>query len=124
MIDQEVQALEMMEDEAIRDAALDFIKLLGVDPTPDAISQLCGPYALSLMIMSTRGYSPDGATWKSKGWKGLVHDILNKAGRIKYHSWRHNDFDSDSAVDIITFAGMYWRLRNRGSKWGELGEPG
>lgn len=111
------------QDVADRDAAHDFIKAMGLEPTPDAIAQLAGPFALALSIMCERGYDPEGATWRSKGWKGLVLDILNKAGRLKYHSWRHNDFDGDSAVDIINFAGMYWRQRNQGPKWGELGEP-
>jgi hypothetical protein len=106
-----------------RDAAYDYLKRLGLEPTPDAIGQLAGPFALALSIMCDRGYSPEGATWKSKGWKGLVHDILNKAGRIRYRSWLHDEFDGDSAIDIINFAGFYWRQRNRGPKWGEFGEP-
>jgi hypothetical protein len=121
---QEEMILEEIDDDVIHDAAFDFIKVLGVNPTPDAIDQLAGPYALSLMIMSTRGYAPDGSTWRSKGWKGLVLDILNKAGRLRYRSWRHDEFDGDSAIDLVTFGGMYWRLRNKGTKWGELGEPG
>jgi hypothetical protein len=112
------------DDEGSRDAAYDFIRSLGVDPTPDAVSQLAGPFAEALKIVCERGYDPDGATWASKGWKGLVHDILNKSGRLKYHSWRNNRFDGDSAIDLINFAGFYWRNKNRGSKWGELGEPG
>jgi hypothetical protein len=109
---------------AIRDAAHDFIHGLGVDPTPDAIDQLAGPFAECLRIMCERGYDPEGTTWASKGWKGLVHDILNKSGRLRYNSWRHNRFDADSAIDMINFAGFYWRLKNKGSKWGDLGEPG
>jgi hypothetical protein len=114
-----------MDDEAAREAAYTYIKTLGVTPNPDAIEQLAGPFALALQIICDRGYDgEEGTVWKSKGWKGLVHDILNKAGRIKYNSWRHNNFDSDSAIDIINFSGFYWRLRNEGSRWGELGEPG
>ena len=115
-----------MNDEAARDAAYEFIKKLGVNPTPDAISQLSGPFSEALRVMCERRYDhePGNELWRSKGWKGLVQDILNKAGRIKYHSWRHNDFDADSAIDIINFAGFYYRLRNEGSRWGELGEPG
>jgi len=107
-----------------RDAAYDYLKSLGVTPTPDAISQLAGPFSEALRIMCVRGYDSEGATWISKGWKGLVHDILNKAGRIKFHSWRHNNFDGESAIDLINFCGFYYRQRNEGSKWGELGEPG
>jgi len=111
-------------DEKYRDEAFTFIRSLGCDPTPDAIGQLAGPFAECLRIMCARGYDPEGHTWRSKGWKGLVHDILNKAGRLKYHSWHNNKFDPDSALDIINFAGFYWRQENKGSKWGDLGEPG
>jgi len=114
----------MPNEDTVRDKAFDFIKALGAEPVPDAIEQLIGPFALALTIICERGYDETGALWRSKGWKGLVHDILNKAGRIKYNSWRNNKFDSDSAVDLINFSGFYWRLRNEGSKWGELGEPG
>lgn len=111
-------------NDGMHDAAYDFLRKLGLEPTPDAIDQLSGPFAVALRLMCERGYDPIGDTWKTKGWKGLVHDILNKAGRIKYHSWRNNDFDGDSAIDIINFAGFYYRLANSGTKWGELGEPG
>src|SRR5215469_358470 len=105
------------EDTADRDAAYDYLKRIGLEPTPDAIGQLAGPFSYALQVMCERGYDPDGMTWKSKGWKGLVHDILNKAGRLRYHSWRHDVFDGDSAIDCLNFCGMYWRLRNRGDKW-------
>jgi hypothetical protein len=113
-----------MAGDPVRVAAHQFIEQLGVEPTPDAVSQLAEPFAEALRIMCMRGYDPEGATWASKGWKGLVHDILNKAGRLKFNSWRHNRFDGDSAIDLINFSGFYWRLKNKGSKWGELGEPG
>jgi len=114
----------MPDDDTAHDEAYDYIKSLGVEPTPDAVEQLAGPFAAALVIMCERGYEPDGSTWRSKGWKGLVHDILNKAGRLKFHSWRHNRYDPDSAIDLINFSGFYWRQKNKGSKWGELGEPG
>jgi hypothetical protein len=59
-----------------------------------------------------------------RGWKGLVHDIVDKAFRLRLRSWNRNEFDPDSAIDLINFAGFYVRLRNKGHKWGELGEPG
>jgi len=117
------QLHEAVEEDRIREAAYDFMKALGLEPTPDAISQLSGPFALALTIMCERGYDPDGRSWKVKGWKGLVVDILNKAGRIKFHSWEHSEFDPDSAIDLVNFAAFYWRLRNEGSRWGWLGEP-
>lgn len=114
----------MVDEDDVRAAAYEFMRKLEFNPTPDAISQLAGPFALALQIMCERGYDPEGGTWQTKGWKGLVHDILNKAGRLKFNSWRNNRFDADSAIDLINFSGFYWRLRNEGSKWGELGEPG
>jgi hypothetical protein len=107
-----------------RDAAYDFLKRAGLEPTPDAIEQLSGPFLYALEVMCTRGYDPHGRTWRQKGWRGQVHDILNKAGRLKYHSWFHRDFDPDSAIDMINFCGYYYRLRNEGLPWGEMGEPG
>jgi len=115
-----------VSDEVVRDAAYYYINTLGVEATPDAVEQLLGPFSEALRVMCSRRYEdePGSELWRSKGWKGLVHDILNKAGRIKYHSWRRNNFDADSAIDIINFAGFYWRVKNKGSKWGELGRPG
>jgi hypothetical protein len=115
-----------MAGDPVRVAAHQFMEVLGMEPTPDAIDQLAGPFAEALRVMCERNYNfnPGDELWRSKGWKGLVHDILNKAGRLKFHSWKHNRFDADSAIDIINFSGFYWRLKNQGSKWGELGEPG
>ena len=96
------------EEDNSSDAAYDFIRRLGVDPTPDAVSQLAGPFAEALKIMCTRGYDTNGSTWKVRGWKGIVHNILDKAERIKFHSWQNNRFHGDSAIDIINFAGFYW----------------
>lgn len=110
--------------EAERDAAFDFLSKLGLDPTPDAIGQLAGPFSEALKLMCTRGYDREGRTWKSKGWRGLVHDVLNKAGRLKYHSWNNSRFDPDSAIDLINFTGFYWRQNNEGPEWGEWGPPG
>jgi hypothetical protein len=73
--------------------------------------------------MCTRGYSPTGATWKIRGWKGIVQDIMDNAFRIRYHSWRASRFYPNGALDMINFAGFYYRLGCQGSKWGELGEP-
>jgi hypothetical protein len=110
--------------DASREAAYDFMHKIGLDPTPDAIGQLAGPFAEALRIMCERGYDREGRTWRDKGWRGLVHDILNKSGRIRYHSWLHSRFDGDSAIDGINFNGFYWRQRNQGPRWGTWGEPG
>jgi hypothetical protein len=115
-----------MDEDKVRDAAYDFIKTLDVTPNDDAISQLSGPLAVALMIICERGYStnPGAETWRLRGWKGMVHDILDKAYRLRFRSWFRSEFDSDSAIDLINFAGFYWRMRCEGAKWGELGEPG
>lgn len=113
-----------VNEENARDAAFDFMRKLGLDPTPDAIGQLSGPFAEALRIMCERGYDREGRTWKVKGWRGLVHDILNKANRLKFHSWDHSRFDGDSAIDLINGAGFYWRQNNEGPEWGDWGIPG
>ncbi len=114
-----------MDNEAAREAAYDYFRKVGImEPTPDMIGQMTDAFLPCLRIMYERGYDPEGSTWRNKGWRGLVHDILNKAGRLKFHSWRHSRFDPDSARDIINFAGFYLRLENQGRPWGEWGEPG
>lgn len=113
------------EDQAdtIRQAAMQFMSSCGLEPTSDSLDQLTFAFLPALRIMCERGYDPNGQTWKRKGWRGLVCDILNKAGRLKFHSWTNNDFDPDSAADIINFAGFYYRMQNEGAPWGEWGEP-
>ena len=111
-------------EEKLAYAAEDFIRAAGLEPTQDALDQLTGPFREALAVMCTRGYSPDGATWRIRGWKGLVHDILDNAFRIRFHSWRNNRFYANGAIDIINFAGFYWRTKAEGPAWGELGEPG
>jgi hypothetical protein len=109
------------EEELIDDPAFDYIISLGVDPTPEALAQLSGPFAKALIIICTRGY---GDLWKVRGWKGLVHDIINKTERIRHLSWINNEYHEDSAIDLINFAGMYVRMGNDGPKWGKVGDPG
>jgi hypothetical protein len=111
----------MIDNEIHRDAAHDFIKALGLEPNSEAISQLSGPFAEALRVQIERDY---GSLWKSKGWKGLVQDVLNKAGRLRYRSWLRNGYNPDDPIDIINFAGFLWQTGNEGPKWGELGEPG
>jgi hypothetical protein len=110
--------------EADRDAAFDFLQKIGLTPTPDAIGQLAGPFAEALTVMCERGYDRRGRTWRGHGWRGQVHDILDKAVRLRFHSWSNRRFDADSATDLINFSGFYWRLRNEGPAWGEWGDPG
>jgi hypothetical protein len=115
----------MEDNDRHRDAAHDFMKACGLDPTPDAIGQLSGPFLEALEIICTRGYSPGQSFfWQKRGWKGLVHDILDNSLRLRLFSWERNSFYPNAAVDMINFCGFYLRLKNAGPKWGELGEPG
>jgi hypothetical protein len=112
-----------------RDLAFTYLSELGLDPNIDAIEQLAGPFTKALEIICTRGYTRQEDNnkeffWMARGWKGLVHDILDNAFRIRLFSWERNEFYENGALDIINFAGFYLRQRNKGSKWGELGDPG
>ena len=119
----------METNESHRDAAYDYLKSVGLEPNPDAVGQLSGPFTDALAIICERGYTKadeDGSSffWQRRGWKGLVHDILDNAFRLQLFSWKQNEYYENGAVDLINFAGFYMRLRNKGSKWGEMGEPG
>lgn len=109
-------------NEADRDAAYDFLKKVGLEPTPDAIANLSGPLLESLRIVCERGYSE--RMWRMRGWKGMVHDIIDKAFRLRFRAWEQNSFDEDSPRDMINFCCYYLRLRNSGKPWGEMGNPG
>jgi hypothetical protein len=110
-------------NESHRHAAYSYLKAVGLDPTPDAIGQLSGPFTAALEIMCKRGYSPDGSFWKIRGWKGIVQHIMDNAFRIRYHSWRASRFYPNGALDMMNFAGFYYRMGCEGDKWGELGPP-
>lgn len=104
--------------------ATNVLSEFGIDnPNKDAIDQLMDVFIPCLKIMCERGYDAQGKTWREKGWRGVVHDILNKAGRIRYRSWLKNEFDRDSAIDLINFCGFYIRMNNEGEPWGTWGEP-
>jgi hypothetical protein len=106
------------------EAAAQFMDLCGLTPTVDSVNQLVEAFLPALRIMIERGYDPNGDTWIKTGWRGLVWNILGKAGRIRFHSWRNGDFDGDSAIDLINFGGFYYRLGNTGEPWGDWGDPG
>jgi|SRR5215831_58711 len=117
------------DNEDHRDAAYDYLRKVGLEPNLDAVGQLSGPFTDALEIICTRGYTraedeDPHFFWERRGWKGLVHDILDNALRLRLFSWEQNRFYENGAVDIINFAGFYLRLKNRGKKWGEMGEPG
>lgn len=107
-----------------RDAAIEFMERCGLEPTRDAIDQLAEVFLPCLRIMTTRGYDPDGETWRAEGWKGIIGKILDKSNRIWYHGWKHGRFHDDSVLDLINFAGFYRRLGHTGEAWGVRGEPG
>jgi hypothetical protein len=121
---------KMEYDEQRRDAAFDYLRRIGLKPNPDAIGQLAGPFSVALEIICTRGYTdadqdPDDTPfWQARGWKGVVHDILDNALRLKHFSWKQNQYYPNGALDIINFAGFYLRAGNKCSRWGEAGEPG
>jgi hypothetical protein len=101
-----------------------YLEACGLKPTPDAIAQLRDAFLPALQIMCERGYDPDGQTWKGKGWRNLVRDIMNKSERLRFHSWTNSRFDKDSAIDLINYCGFYVRLENQGEPWGTWGAPG
>jgi len=116
--------------ELTRDAAFKYLTDVGLDPNLDAIEQLSGPFTEALAIICKRGYfrqeDDEDAKffWMKRGWKGLVHDIMDNAFRLRLFSWERNEFYENGAVDLINFAGFYLRLKNHGPKWGEMGDPG
>jgi hypothetical protein len=118
-------AEEAASEDRLREAAYDFMKAAGIDnPNPDAIGQLTEAFLPCLRIICERGYDPEGQNWRQKGWRGLVHDILDNAYRIKDRSWHKREFYPNGALDIINFAGFYLRMENSGPAWGSWGEPG
>lgn len=120
----------MEDDETARDAAYDYMRAVGLKPNPDAIGQLTGPFTAALEIICTRGYSdaeedPEMEPfWAARGWKGIVHDIMDNALRLRLFSWQRNEFYENGALDIINFAGFYLRRQCKGKRWGDIGEPG
>jgi hypothetical protein len=108
----------------ILDACLEFFKATDMEPIPDAVEQMALVFYKALRVMVERGYDPKGGTWKSSGWRGLLLEIRKKLTRLWHRSWLHSAFDPDSALDLVNYAGMYYRFRCQGDPWGELGEPG
>jgi hypothetical protein len=105
-----------------KEAAEDFLKYCGLDPTPDAVDQLVEAFLPALRIMIERGYDPSGKTWRDGGWRGLVYELRKKIDRLWYRSWLGRQFDKDM-YDVINYAGFYIRLKCHGEPWGTKGEP-
>ncbi len=105
-------------------AAYSYFKAHGLKPTPDAIAQLEDVFLPCLAIMCSRGYDPNGLTWKAEGWRGMIWKIRDKSDRLWFHGWKQGRFVPDHALDLINYAGYYFRLAHMGSPWGTRGEPG
>jgi hypothetical protein len=105
-----------------KEAAEEFLKYCGLDPTPDAVDQLVEAFLPALRIMIERGYDPTGKTWRDGGWRGLVYELRKKIDRLWYRSWLGRQFDKDM-YDVINYAGFYIRLKCHGEPWGTKGEP-
>jgi hypothetical protein len=105
----------------LADIAAKFMYECGLDPTPDAVGQLVEVFLPCLHIMTTRGYDPDGGTWRSAGRLGTLTDVKKKFDRLWNRAWKHGVQHDDSAIDLINFTGMY--LRNDADGWGPWGEP-
>jgi hypothetical protein len=107
-----------------RRAAERFLADCGLPLVPDAVDQLADAFLPALRIICERGWHPEGNTWREAGWRGMLYKIREKSARLWYRSWVKGGYDSDSSMDLINFAGFYYRLGNQGKEWGEWGEPG
>jgi hypothetical protein len=107
------------------DAAYTFFERIGLTPTPDAMEQLLEVFLPCLKIMCERGYDPDGESWRDKGWRNQVIEILERADRIHFNCWTHSRPDENNTRDIINYAGFLLRSdwKNEWGKWGEPGGP-
>lgn len=114
------------------DAAEDFLRKCGLDPTPDAIAQLADAFLPALGIMCGRNpdgtgrtiYDIEGKTWRAEGWRGMLWKMADKYGRIWFFGWKRGLFHLDSALDLLNYTGYYVRLAHRGKAWGKRGKPG
>jgi hypothetical protein len=108
-----------------RRAAISFLDECGIIPNPDAVDQLVTVFLPALSIISSRGYDPDGQTWREGGWRGVLFEIQKKARRLWFRSWRNGQYDHDSAIDMINYLGFYIRIGSEdGEPWGQWGNPG
>jgi hypothetical protein len=100
-----------------------FLRDIGLTPTPDAVRQLVDAFVPCLRIMTERGYESDGSTWKEGGWRSQLVDVRKKFARLWFHGWRQGIFKPDHPLDLINYAGFYYRLGMSGKPWGDWGEP-
>jgi hypothetical protein len=103
--------------------AVMFLENMGLTPTPDAVGQLLEVFFPCLAIMCSRGYDPNGATWREGGWRSQLVDARKKFKRLWFHGWIKGIFIPDHGWDLINYVGYYQRIAMRGAPWGEWGEP-
>jgi hypothetical protein len=123
-VKEQVTKVFEMKDPGFAKSARKFMLDCGLKPTSDAVEQLVDVFLPCLKIMCNRGYDPEGKTWKKEGWRGMLWKIRDKADRLWYRGWKRGQFDYDSPLDLINYAGFYYRLHNEGDPWGERGAPG
>lgn len=109
------------EYETPMDAAYTFMKGVGLDPTPDAVSQLTEVFLPCLRIMCERPWDPNGKTWRKSGRLGVLSDARKKWERIWERLWIHGKAHDDSVFDGINYLGFVLRSEDNG--WGEWGQP-
>lgn len=107
-----------------RTAAITFLDECGIVPVNDAVDQLVEVFLPCLAIICSRGYDPDGGTWRESGWRGMLWEVQKKSRRIWYKGWKRGVFHGDSVLDLINTAGFYFRLKHTGKPWGKWGKPG
>jgi hypothetical protein len=104
------------------DAAEDFLRKVGLDPTPDAVGQLAEAFLPALRIMCSRPWDPNGRTWRQAGRLGALADCRKKFMRLWERGWSNGKRHDDSAIDLLNYIGFY--LRADAKRWGDWGEPG
>jgi hypothetical protein len=111
-----------VDDFDIMVAAEEFMNKMGMEPTPDALSQLLEAFVPCLRIMCERGYEPSGALWRKAGILGIIWDVRKKFERLWYRTWTLGIRHDDSAFDLMNYVGMLVRA-DPNSRFGDAGEP-
>ena len=109
-----------------REAARAYLLEIGLEPIPDAVAQLSGPFSAALAVMCTRGYDPDGLLWREAGWKPQLYEAMKKMARIRFWAWkgRNKRKALREIPDLLNYLGFMERGINDGiKKWGEWGKP-
>lgn len=102
-------------------AARAYLVACGLKPKPDAVAQLNEVFLPCLEIICERPWNPDGSTWRTSGWLGIMTDVRKKFERLWERGWKHGERHDDSILDLINYLGF---LRRSGpSRWNHWGEP-